>query len=98
MKQERETNHKRLLISGNKLRVPGGDGVVGGCTLGRVGAVLSAVNWVRLMNHRSVPLKQILHYMSILKKAYLKHTHTHTLSLSLSLSLSFIALVVPYIT
>lgn len=25
-KSERETNHKRLLIIGNKLRVPGGEG------------------------------------------------------------------------
>ena len=25
MKSERETNHKRLLITGNKLRVPGGE-------------------------------------------------------------------------
>ena len=29
--------------------------------------MVSAVNRVRLMNHRSVPLKQIIHYMLIKK-------------------------------
>ena len=29
MKSERETNHKRLLIIGNKLRVAGGEGARG---------------------------------------------------------------------
>ena len=71
MKQDgigRETNHKRLLISGNKLRVTGVEGrdrVVGLWTLGRVCAVVSAVNCVRLMIHRPVPLKQIMYYMLI---------------------------------
>ena len=32
-------------------------------TLGRVCAMVSAVNCVRLMIHRPVPLKQIIHYM-----------------------------------
>ena len=54
----RETNHKRLLISGNKLRVAGcgrgdgGDWVAG--LLGRVCAMVSAVKCVRLMIHRPV--------------------------------------------
>ena len=74
MKQDgigRETNHKRLLISQNKLRVAGRQGirdrVVGLWTLGRVCAMVSAVNYLRLMIHRPVPMKQIIHYMLILK-------------------------------
>ena len=67
-----ETSHKTLLISGNKLRVAGWwvgrDRVAGLWTLGRVCAMVSAVNCVRLMIHRPVPLKQIIHYMLILKK------------------------------
>ena len=62
----RETNHKRLLISGNKLKVAGGqrrDRVAGLWRLGRVCAMVSAVNCVRLMNHRPVPLKEIISYM-----------------------------------
>ena len=59
-----------LLISGNKLRIAGGEGgrsdeVAGRWTLGRVCAMVSAVNCVRLMNHRPVPLKQIMYYMLI---------------------------------
>ena len=57
MKQEgirRETNHKRLLISQNKLRVVGGwvdkDKVAGLWTLGRVCAKVSAVKCVSLMS------------------------------------------------
>ena len=65
MKPERETNHKRLLISGNKLRLAVGwgrrDSVPGLWTLGRVCAMVSAVNCVRLMIHRPVPPKQIIH-------------------------------------
>ena len=52
MKQDRigrETNHKRLLMSQNKLGVAGGEGcrerVVGLWTLGRVCAMVSAVKW-----------------------------------------------------
>ena len=51
MKQDgirREANHKRLLISQNKLRVAGGRGsmerAVGLWTLGRVCAMVSAVS------------------------------------------------------
>ena len=72
MKQDgisRETNHKRLLISQNKLGVARGwvgrDRAAGSWTLGRVCDMVSAVNCVRLMIHRSVPLKQIIHYMLI---------------------------------
>ena len=36
-------------------------------TLGKVRAMISAVNCVRLMIHRPVPLKQIIHYMLIKK-------------------------------
>ena len=59
----RETNHKRLLISQNKLRVAGGvengrERVVGLWTLGRVCAMVSAVKCVGLMIHR--PLGQML--------------------------------------
>ena len=43
----------------------GRDGVAGGWTLGRVCAMVSAVNCVRLMNHRPVLPKQIIHYMLI---------------------------------
>ena len=72
MKPERETNLKSLLVSGNELKVAGmerrgRDGVVGGWTLGRVYAMVSAVNCVRLMNHRPIPLKQIIHHMLVLK-------------------------------
>ena len=70
MNPERETNHKRLLTSGNKLRPAGvkesGEEVVAGSwTLGRVRAMVRAVNCVRLTIHRPVPLKQIIHCMSI---------------------------------
>ena len=71
----RETNHKRLLISQIKLKVAAGRGVVervvGLWTLGRVCAIVSAVNCVRLMIHRPVPLKQIIHYMLIKEKSNL---------------------------
>ena len=68
MKPERETNHKRLLISGNKLKVAGerrgGIGWLAGLwTLGRVCAMVSAVNCIKLRIHRPVPLKQIIHFM-----------------------------------
>lgn len=73
MKQDEtreETNRKRRSISGNIRRVAGGvragrDGVAGGWTLGRVCAVGSAVKCVRLMNHRLIPLKQIIHHILI---------------------------------
>ena len=73
MKQDgigRETNHKRLLISGNKLRVAGGEGngkdrVVGLWTLGRVCAMVIAMKCVSLMIHRPIPLGQIIHYMFV---------------------------------
>ena len=76
MKQDgigRETNHKRLLISQNKLRVAGvwGGGrerVVWLWTLGRVCAMVSAVKCVNLVIHKPVPLGLIIHYMFILKK------------------------------
>ena len=58
MKQDgigREINHKRLLISQNKLSVAGGRGVaervVGLWTLGRVCAMVSAVKCVNLAIH-----------------------------------------------
>ena len=70
MKQDgirRETNHKRLLISQNELKVAGGMGVMerefGLWTLGRVCDMVSAVKCVNLMIHRPVPLGQIIHYM-----------------------------------
>ena len=72
MKQDgigRETNHKRLLISQNKLTIAGGrEGVetVGGLwTLGRVCAMVSAMKCVSLMIHRPVSLKQIIPYRLI---------------------------------
>ena len=57
---------QETLISGNKLRVAGGwrmgrDRVVGLWTLERAYAMVSAVTCVRLMNHRPVPLKPIIH-------------------------------------
>ena len=65
----RETNHKRLLISGNKLRVAGGsrgrDRVAGLWTVGRVCAMVSTVSCVSLMIRRPVSLGQIIHYMLI---------------------------------
>ena len=64
----RETNHKRLLISENKLRVAGGRGFgrgVGIWALGRVCAMVSAVKYVSLRIHRPVLLGQIIHYMLI---------------------------------
>ena len=68
----RETNHKRLLISQNKLRVAGGRGhmerVLGLWTLGKVCALMSAVQCVNLAIHRPVPLGLIIHYMLIKKK------------------------------
>ena len=74
MKQDgigRETNHKRLLISQNKLRVARGEvgreRVVGLWTLGRVCAMVSAVKCVSLTIHRPVPLGLIIHYMLIKK-------------------------------
>ena len=79
MKPEIETNHKRLSISGNKVRVTGveeggRDGLLECWTLGRVCAMVSAVNCVRLMNHKPVPLKQIIYNMLIkfLKKDYMR--------------------------
>ena len=68
---ERETNHKRLLMSQNKLRVAGGRGrerVVGLWALGRVCAMVSAVKCVNLAIHRPVPLGLIIHYMLIKKR------------------------------
>ena len=57
----RETNHKRPLTN----RVAGGwgarDRVVRLWTLGRVCAMVSAVNCVRLMTQRPVSLKQIIY-------------------------------------
>ena len=74
MKQDgigRETNHKRLLISQNKLRVARGKGVrervVGLWTLGRVCAMVSSGKCVNLAIHRPVPLGLIIHYMLIKK-------------------------------
>ena len=62
MKQDgiwKETNHKRLLDSQNKLRVAGRRGsrdrVAGLWTLGRVCAMVSAVKCVSLTIHRHVP-------------------------------------------
>ena len=73
MKQDgigRETNHKRLLISQNKLRIAGGRGVgIGwlgyGHWEGYVLCMVSAVKCVSLMIHRPVPLGQITHYVLI---------------------------------
>ena len=65
----RETNHKRLLISQNKLRVAGGRGgrerVVGLWTLVRVCAMVSAVKYVNMAIHRPIPLGIKIHYMFI---------------------------------
>ena len=65
----RETNHKRLLISQNKLRVAGGRGnmerEVGLWTSVRVCDMVSAVKCVSLTIHRPIPLGQIIHYMLI---------------------------------
>ena len=67
----RETNHKRLLISQNKLRVAGGEWgrerVVGLWTLGKVCAMVSVVKCVNLVIHRPVPLGLIIHCMLIKK-------------------------------
>ena len=72
MKQDgigRETNHKRLLISQNKLRVAMGRGIMervaGLWTLGRTCDMVSVVKCVSLTIHRPVPLGQIIHYMLI---------------------------------
>ena len=68
MKQDgirRETNHKRLLNSQNKLRVAGRDRLVGLWTLGSLCAMVSAVKCVSLMIHRPVLLGHIMHYMLI---------------------------------
>ena len=47
----------------------GGEGIVVGLwTLGKVCAMVSAVNCVRLMIHRPIPLKQIIHDMLIFLK------------------------------
>ena len=74
MKQDgigRETNHKRLLILQNRLRVAGEErgmeSVVGLWTLGRVCAIVSAVKCISLMIHRPVLLGLRIHYMLIQK-------------------------------
>ena len=71
MKQDgivgRETNHKRLLISQNKLRVAR-ERVVGLWTLRRVCAMVSAVKCVGLIIPRPVTLEQIIYYTLIIKK------------------------------
>ena len=70
----RETNHKRLLISRNKLSVAGEGGrerVVGLWTLGRVCAMVSAVKCVSPMIHRPVPLGLIIHYMFLFFKDFI---------------------------
>ena len=74
MKQDgirRETNHNRLLISQNKLRVVwwggGRDRVVGLWTLGKVCAMVSVVKCVNLAIHRPVPLGIKIHYVFIKK-------------------------------
>ena len=67
MKQDgigRETNHKRLLISQNKLRgAGGGERVVGLWTLGRVCAMVGDVKCVNLVIHKPVPLGLTIHYI-----------------------------------
>ena len=66
----RETNHKRPLISQNKLRVPRGEGEGESgwvWTWGRVCAMVSAVKFVNLAIHRPVPLGIKIHYMFIKK-------------------------------
>ena len=71
MKQDgirRETNHRRLLISQNKLRVGGQESGVGLWTLGSVCTMVSAVKCVNLAIHRPVPLGLIIHYMCIFLK------------------------------
>ena len=53
MKSERETNCKRLLIMGNKLRVTGGEGRWGDWVMGieEEYDVLSTGGSIKLMNH-----------------------------------------------
>lgn len=69
--ERRETQRGRQTIkdsiSGSKLRVPGveeggKDGLTGWWTVGMVCAILSTLNCVRQLNHRPVPLKQIIHF------------------------------------
>ena len=68
----RETNHKRLLISQNKLRVARGVGRVGrgwwGYEHWEGMCLVSAVKCVNLAIHRPVPLGLIIHYMLIKKE------------------------------
>ena len=83
MKQDgirRETNHKRLLISQNKLRAAGGrrigrEWLVYGHWVG-VLAMVSDKKCVSLMIHRLVPLGQIIHYMLIKIINFLKKSNT----------------------
>ena len=55
MKSERETNQKRLLTIGNKLKVAGGkeggDGVAGLWALRKACDVMSAGCYMQLMSH-----------------------------------------------
>ena len=66
----RETIHKRLSISQNKLSVAGRrwgrERVVGLWILGRVCAMVTAVKCVSLKIHRHVPLGLVIHYMLII--------------------------------
>ena len=70
----RETNHKRLLISQNKLRVARGGGYGGGgwiIELGRVCVMVSAVKCINLMIHRPVrPGENNTLYVNVLKSRY----------------------------
>ena len=60
-RSERETNHKRLLVMGVKLRVAGR----GAGGMGQLGDVMSTGYYIRLMNHGLLLLKPIMHFMLI---------------------------------
>ena len=63
-----ETNHKRLLIRGNKLRVDGGEEGKGWSNwVMDIEGMWCNEHWVffRLMNHWPLSLKQIIYYMLI---------------------------------
>lgn len=59
------TNHKELLIIGNWGLLGDGDGVTGWWPLRRTCAIMSAECYIRLINHWSLPLNPIIHYMLI---------------------------------
>ena len=71
MKSEREINHKKLSIIGNKLRVARGEKGGGWGTwvmdIRGVLDIMTTEYYVRLMNHWTLPLKAIIHYMLIIR-------------------------------